>query len=166
VTEFLDIVDDDDSVVGRASREECHQKRLLHRSVMFFIFDKQGRILVNRRSPAKEFFGGLRSIVLGGHVTSGDGYDETAVREAEEEAGITGKPFRMGYFKKRLPEERENVAVYGLVADREPKLLKEEIESGEFMTVAEAEDLVRKERFIPETPDLLKILKGFDLAKQ
>ena len=160
MAEFFDVVDEDDMVVGRASREECHRRRLLHRSVMFFIFDRDGRILVNKRAAKKDFFGGLWSIVLGGHVSSGDGYDETAVREAREEAGLGSKPFRMGYFKKRLPQEEENVTVYGFVADREPKLLAEEIESGSFMTVQEAEERMRQDEFIPETKQLLQILKG------
>jgi isopentenyldiphosphate isomerase len=161
MAEWFDVVDDEDRAVGRATRDECHKRRLLHRSVQFFIFDAQGRVLVNRRSASKEFFGGLRSIVLGGHVGSGEGYDETAVREAMEEAGVSSKPFRMGYFKKRLPEECENVAVYGFVTEGQPTLLKEEIESGEFLTVEEAEALMLAEKFIPETGDLMRILKDW-----
>ncbi len=161
MSEVFDVVDDDDRVVGQASRGECHGGRLTHRSVQFFIFDKAGRVLVNRRSKDKEFFGGLQSIVLGGHVGSGETPDDAVVREAEEEAGLKSKPFRMGYFRKRLPQECENVTVYGFVADGEPKLLAEEIEAGWFMTVAEAEELVRKEKFIPETAELLPILREY-----
>jgi isopentenyldiphosphate isomerase len=161
MTEFLDVVDDDDRVVGRASRGECHKRRLPHRSVQFFIFDKKNRVLVNRRSSKKEFFGGLWSIVLGGHVASGDTYDGTVGREAQEEANVGSAPFRMGFFRKRLPEEMENVAVYGFVADGKPTLLAEEIEYGEFMTLAEAEERIKKEKFIPETAQLLPILRDY-----
>jgi isopentenyldiphosphate isomerase len=161
MTEFLDVVDDDDRVVGRASRDECHRRRLTHRTVQFFIFDRERRILVNRRSSKKEFFGGLWSIVLGGHVASGDTYDGTVGREAREEAGVGSEPVRMGYFKKRLPEEMENVAVYGFVADKKPKLLAEEIEFGEFMTLAEAEERIKRGNFIPETAQLLPILRDY-----
>jgi isopentenyl-diphosphate Delta-isomerase len=159
MTEYLDVVDDDDKVIGKATREECHRKNLPHRSVMFFIFDKQGRILVNKRSSKKEFFGGLHSIVLGGHISSGETYDDTVVREAMEEAQVNGKPFRMGYFKKRLPQEMENVTVFGFITEKKPKLLKEEIESGEFLTVAEAKERMKKMRFLPETPQLMALLE-------
>jgi isopentenyldiphosphate isomerase len=36
--EFFDIVDENDNVIGKASREECHGRGLIHRSVMFFVF--------------------------------------------------------------------------------------------------------------------------------
>jgi isopentenyl-diphosphate delta-isomerase len=159
--ECLDVVDDDDNIVGRESRSDCHEKKLLHRSVMFFIFDGQGRILVNKRVPDKDFFVGQWSIVLGGHVSSGDTYDDAVVREALEEADISSEPFRMGFFKKRLREESENVTVYGFKTDREPNLLKEEIEFGKFMSYGEAMEKIEKEKFIPETGKLLPILRDY-----
>jgi isopentenyldiphosphate isomerase len=158
MTEFFDVVDDNDNVVGRASRDECHKKRLTHRSVMFFILDKQNRILVNRRAKGKEFFGGQWSIVLGGHVACGERYDTALLREAEEEAGMRTRPFKLGFFKKRLPQEKENVMVYGFVTDQKPKLQKEEIDFGEFMTIEEAKEKMKTEKFIPETEQLLPFL--------
>jgi isopentenyldiphosphate isomerase len=165
MAELFDVVDEDDGVVGTASREECHHRRLLHRSVMFFIFDGQDRILVNRRSASKEFFGGLWSIVLGGHLASGEGYLEAVVREAREEAQIGAEPFRMGYFKKRMPEEQENVTVFGFKADKEPELLADEIAEGRFMTLPEAEKMIKKGNFIPETRQLMPILRDYLSAR-
>ena len=161
MTEFFDIVDEEDNVIGRASREECHRKHFIHRAVMFFIFDSENRVLVNKRAAKKDFFGGQWSLVLGGHVVCGERYDAALVREAEEEAGLRSRPFKMGFFKKRLPEERENVMVYGLVTDRKPSLLPEEIESGQFMTLAEAEEKMKTDKFIPEAQQLLPILKDY-----
>ncbi|MFH1402748.1 MAG: NUDIX domain-containing protein [Candidatus Altiarchaeota archaeon] len=161
MTEYFDVVDDDDNVVGRASRTECHEKRLLHRSVQFFIFDPEGRILVSRRSGGKEFFGGQWSIVLGGHVPSGESYDDAVVREAFEEAGVASTPFRMGFFRKRLHEEQENVMVYGFKTSGKPDLLEDEIEYGEFMTIEEAKGKLNKVEFIPETIQLLQILESW-----
>jgi isopentenyldiphosphate isomerase len=161
MAEFLDIVDEKDNVVGRASRSECHAKGLLHRSVMFFIFDEAGRIFVNKRSSSKEFFGGRWSIVLGGHVPSGKSYYDAVVREAREEAGIKSKPFRMGFFRKRLPEELENVVVYGFKSSGSLRLLKEEVEYGGFMTLEGAVKKMEAEEFLPETGQLLSILNEF-----
>jgi len=123
--------------------------------------DGGGRILVNRRSPNKEFFGGLWSIVLGGHIPAGESYDEAAAREACEEAGVESKPMRIGFFRKRLPEERENVAVYVFRTDSKLKLLPDEVAYGEFMSLKEAEKKMRREEFIPETAQLLPILRDY-----
>jgi len=91
--EIYDVVDEDDKVIGKATRQEIHDKRLIHRSVMFFIFDKKGRIFVTQRTKHKEFYKEYWSIVLGGHVNSGETYEEAAIRECKEETGIENKPF-------------------------------------------------------------------------
>jgi len=159
--EFFDVVDEGDNVVGRASRRECHQKGLLHRSVVFFVFDKDGKVLVNRRTMNKDFFPGYWSIALGGHVHSGEGYDDAIGREIEEEVGISAKPFRITSYKKRIPEEKENVVVYGVLADKKPKLDPTEIEEASFMSMGEMEKAVKERKFLPETRSLLKILKAW-----
>ncbi|HEY3272841.1 MAG TPA: NUDIX domain-containing protein [Methanocella sp.] len=115
--ELFDIVSDDDGVVGRATRKEVHTKGHVHRSVLFFIFDREGRIFVNQRTDTKEFYPGYWSIVFGGHVAAGEDYPDTVVREAGEEAGVTSQPFFMASFKKRFDDlDRENVKVFGFVA--------------------------------------------------
>lgn len=158
MSELLDIVDEDDKVVGSEERDICHRKKLTHRSVMFFIFDGKGRILVTKRSKDKDFFPGRYSIVLGGHVSKGQSYGQAASREAYEEAKVASEPFEMGFFKKRLNEENENVKVFGFKTDGKVSLLEDEIESGTFMGVKEAEKLMGDEEFLPETGQLLKIL--------
>jgi NADH pyrophosphatase NudC (nudix superfamily) len=82
------------------------------------------------------------------------------VREAKEEAGIEVKSFFMGVINKRIPEEKENSKVYGFVADKKIKLDKGELKQGMFLTIEEIEKKIKKEKFLPETKDLLKILRN------
>ena len=105
--EFFDIVDENDNVIDKASREECHEKSLIHRSVMFFVFNEKGKVLVTKRTKNKDFFPGFWSIVMGGHVGSGESYEEAVAREVEEEVGLKAVPFFIHYFKKRIREEKE-----------------------------------------------------------
>lgn len=156
---LLDVVDDNDCVVGTASRAECHEKKLTHRSVMFFIFNKQGQVLVTRRTMYKEFYPGARSIALGGHVDAGESYADAAAREIEEETGIAAIPVFIGGFQKRIPEESENVQVFGAIADRPPALDREEIEEGRFTAIDKLEKLVERDEFLPETGMLYRLLK-------
>jgi isopentenyldiphosphate isomerase len=160
--EFFDIVSDDDEAIGRATRKEVHAKGHIHRSVLFFIFGRDGRVFVNQRTEAKEFYPGYWSIVFGGHVQAGEGYADTVEREAEEEAGVRGKPFFMASFRKRFDDrDRENVRVYGFVADRELVLDHSEIKQGAFLTIEELERKMGEEKFLPETARLYIILKDF-----
>jgi len=158
--EIFDIVNESDEIIGKASREEAHIKGLLHRSVLFFIIDFKGRVFVNQRSITKEFYPGHFSIVCGGHVESGEDYKDAAIREAKEEAGIDTKPIFLTDYKKRFnKEDPENIKVYAFITDKEPKLDLSEINHGRFMTIEELTQKLKQETFLPETLDLLGILK-------
>jgi len=59
------------------------------RSTNIFVLDGQGRVLCHRRSSLKERYPGAWSTHLGGHVTEGESFVMNAVKELEEESGIT-----------------------------------------------------------------------------
>jgi isopentenyldiphosphate isomerase len=164
MTEIYDVVDEDDKVIGKATRKEVHTKHLIHRSVMFLIFDKKGRILVTQRTKNKEFFKEYWSVGLGGHVNAGETYDEAVARELKEETNLNGKPFHMGSLKVRFQKksDNENAKVYGFVTDKKPKLDPFELKQGMFMTMGEIEKRIKEEKFLPETKDLLRVLREFN----
>jgi len=156
--EFLDIVDDQDRVLSRAPRSRVLRDYHIHRAVMFFVFDEEERVFVNQRSDSKEIYPGYWSIAFGGHVLSGESYDAAARREILEEVGLDTPPRRIGGFQKRTADERENVKVYAVTAEREPVLFADEIAQGRFVTLAEINQMISRFDFLPETPELLKIL--------
>ncbi|AEW93259.1 MULTISPECIES: NUDIX domain-containing protein [Streptomycetaceae] len=90
--ELLDIVDEHDRVIGQAPRGEAYARRLRHRSVFVLARDPEGRIFVHRRTAEKLVFPSRYDMFVGGVVGAGEGYDEAALREAEEELGVTGLP--------------------------------------------------------------------------
>jgi isopentenyl-diphosphate delta-isomerase type 1 len=160
-TELFDVVDDEDNIVGKASREKCHENGLVHRSVMFFVFDSKKRVLVTKRTMNKDFFPGFYSIVLGGHVQAGESYGEAVEREIQEEIGISAEPYLISFFKKRIPEEKENVKVFGVVVKEELNLNEDELESGEFVKFDELDKWMESEEFLPETETLYSILFAY-----
>ena len=164
--EFLDIVDDQDRVLSRAPRSRVLRDYHIHRAVMFFVFDEEERVFVNQRSDTKEIYPGYWSIAFGGHVLSGESYDDAARREIREEVGLDAPARQIGGFQKRTADERENVKVYGVIADREPVLFADEIAQGQFMTLAELNQMIPRFDFLPETPDLLKILIAHTSRRQ
>jgi isopentenyldiphosphate isomerase len=156
--EMLDIVDDNDRVIRAARRRTVLDEYHIHRAVVFFVFDRDGNVFVNKRSATKELYPGYWSIAFGGHVLAGESYDGAALREVQEETGLFDRPVQIGAYKKRTADERENVRVYRVVASRSLDLFEEEIEQGQFVTLAEMNVMLGRFDFLPETPDLLKIL--------
>jgi isopentenyldiphosphate isomerase len=90
--EILDIVDEDDRVIGRAPRGEAYARGLRHRCVFVLARDAEGRIFVHRRTARKLVFPSMYDMFVGGVVGAGESYDEAALREAEEELGVSGLP--------------------------------------------------------------------------
>ncbi|MFE7567240.1 NUDIX domain-containing protein [Streptomyces sp. NPDC057539] len=90
--EILDIVDEDDRVVGQAPRGEVYARGLRHRAVFVCARDAEDRVFVHRRTPVKLVFPSLYDMFVGGVVGAGESYDAAALREAEEELGVSGLP--------------------------------------------------------------------------
>ncbi|MEU9862412.1 NUDIX domain-containing protein [Streptomyces sp. NPDC047971] len=90
--EILDVVDENDEVVGRAPRAEVYARGLIHRSAFVQVRDAEDRIFVHRRTPTKLLYPSLYDMFVGGVVGTGESYDECALREAEEELGVSGLP--------------------------------------------------------------------------
>ncbi|MFB6847710.1 NUDIX hydrolase [Streptomyces sp. NPDC056373] len=90
--EILDIVDENDRVVGQSPRGEAYALGLRHRCVFVIARDAEGRIFVHRRTATKLVFPSLHDMFVGGVVGAGESYDAAALREAEEELGVTGLP--------------------------------------------------------------------------
>jgi isopentenyldiphosphate isomerase len=106
MTEYFVVVDRNDKVIGKASREECHSNRnLIHRAVAVIVFNKKGGILFEKRSMKKDMEPGKWGLVAG-HVDSGESYEQSAKREMKEEIGASCEKFR-SLFKIIFNSERE-----------------------------------------------------------
>ncbi|MGW1540276.1 NUDIX hydrolase [Streptomyces sp. NPDC002309] len=90
--EILDVVDEHDRVIGQAPRGEVYGRGLRHRCVFVQARDAEGRLFVHRRTATKMVFPSLYDMFVGGVVGAGESYDDAALREAEEELGVSGLP--------------------------------------------------------------------------
>ena len=86
--EQFDVVDDQDQVIDCLSRSEVHARNLFHRSVHALVFDSNHRIFLQHRTDDRDCDPGLWDSSVGGHLQSGEDYDEAVIREVEEEIGI------------------------------------------------------------------------------
>ena len=86
--EILDIVDENNNVVGQATRGECYQKNLLHRAVNIFIYNSKGQLFMHKRSDKKIKFPRYWDLSCSEHVQPGESFDEAAKRGLMEELSI------------------------------------------------------------------------------
>ena len=86
--DMVDIVDEEDRIIGAASRQEAHDRFLRHRFVQVMVQGPDGRFLLQRRSMRKLKGPGLFDASVGGHVDQGEDYFVAAIRESGEELGL------------------------------------------------------------------------------
>ena len=83
------LVDRQDTIIGTAGKLEAHRRRLLHRAFSVFVFDGQGRMLLQRRSALKYHSAGLWANSCCGHPRPDDkDVGASAQRRLTEEMGI------------------------------------------------------------------------------
>ncbi|MBM4455122.1 MAG: NUDIX domain-containing protein [Verrucomicrobia bacterium] len=119
VDELFDIVDASDRVVGSGPRSEIHARGQLHRAVHLWLYDPNGRILLQRRSLSKDREPGKWTSSVSGHVNAGEAYDAAILREIPEEIGVPASSCRdfgrVGYFPACQETGQEFVWLYRAV---------------------------------------------------
>lgn len=114
--ELFDIVDEDDQVIGQATRGEVHRnKKLIHRSVGVCVFNSKGELFLQKRSQTKDTDPGKWTISCSGHVCA-KRKDQSAKRKVEKASFPADS--KSGLFFS------QNLSVYEKAADRE---LREEL---------------------------------------
>src|SRR6185503_4926157 len=82
--ELLNVYDTDGRVVGAQPRRAAKASGLAVGAVNVLVLSDRGHLLMQRR-PADKENGGRWDKSVGGHVSAGEEFDATAVREAGEE---------------------------------------------------------------------------------
>lgn len=84
----LNIVDEQENIIGEETRENIHKQRLLHREVHVWFYTPKGEIIFQHREKDKDTYPDLLDATVGGHVEIGSDYENSALQELEEETGI------------------------------------------------------------------------------
>jgi len=86
--EQLILVDAQDRELGVGEKLQAHVEGVLHRAFSVFIFDAEGRLLLQKRARTKYHSGGLWSNTACGHPRPGETTREAARRRLREEMGF------------------------------------------------------------------------------
>jgi dTDP-glucose 4,6-dehydratase len=136
--EQFDVCDAHDRVIGQAPRSIVHRDKLLHRAVHIFVQNSRGELLFQRRSATKDECPRKLTSSASGHLGAGETYDQAAPRELDEELGLSGKL----EFLHKVPASSEtcyeHTALYRLVTDTAPIPNLDEMDSVEFVSLADA----------------------------
>lgn len=87
--EYLDVLDEFGNKTGVSKpRDEVHRCGDWHKSVQFWIINRNNEILLQKRGPNVKKHPNMWHISSSGHIKSGLSSKETAILESKEELGI------------------------------------------------------------------------------
>lgn len=107
--EMLEVVDENDNVIGLETRAKIHQNGLLHREIHIWFITPMAEIIFQHRAKDKDTYPDKLDATIGGHVEPGMSYEETAVKECTEETGIDIDPSKLVFIKKERKESFDEV---------------------------------------------------------
>lgn len=86
--DYVILVDPKGKVLGTEEKMAAHQKGLLHRAFSVFLFNAEGKILLQQRADTKYHFGGLWSNTCCSHQRLEETSEQAAHRRLHEELGF------------------------------------------------------------------------------
>ncbi|OGW18860.1 MAG: NUDIX hydrolase [Nitrospinae bacterium RIFCSPLOWO2_12_FULL_47_7] len=140
--ERFDVVDDNDKVIGSATRKEIHEKSLFHRSVHMLVFNVEGQLFLQKRVLTKDENPGLWDTSAAGHVNTGEDYFTGAQRELHEELSIAANLVPFLRFKACAETFWEHVAIYTCVTTQTIVCDPSEISEGRYWSIREVKDSI------------------------
>ncbi|AKS42267.1 isopentenyl-diphosphate Delta-isomerase [Wenzhouxiangella marina] len=157
-SESLILVDENDQEIGLLSKGEAHDgDGLLHRAFSVFLFDEQGRLLIQQRAPGKRLWPGYWANSCCSHPRAGESLEIATQRRMEEELGVTAElefiyKFRYQARYEDLGSEHELCSVFlGRTRESELSPNPSEIAQWRFVSLDEADALVA-DRGAPVAP--------------
>lgn len=128
--EYLDLVDENDVVIGKKLRSEIYAEKLSnYRVANAFIVNSKGEMWIPRRTADKKIYPSCLDMSVGGHVESGEGYDETFKREVAEELNIDTDKVEcrlLGHLTPKNAGVSSNMNLYEIKMDEAPDYNKDD----------------------------------------
>ena len=144
--ESLILVDTEDRQTGTLSKAECHNgDGVLHRAFSVFLFDDDGRLLLQKRASGKRLWPGFWSNTCCSHPRNGESLKVAVSRRLEDELHTDTDPefvYKFIYQAKFRDEGAENELCHVFVGRQKQEPVANDTEIGELRYVtAEQLDL-------------------------
>jgi len=137
--EILDLVDDQDKVIGRVRRaafaDPAHFPAGNMRAAELFVVNSQGKMWVPRRSLHKKMWPGGYDFSAAEHVMAGETYKQAMLRGLQEELNITAAPEDIEQLGMLPPEPGMPIfrAVFRLRRDTSPQYNPDDFTGAEWL---------------------------------
>ncbi len=166
--EYLDLVDEQDRVIGKKLRSEVYAENLRnYRVINAFLVNAQGKLWIPRRTAHKRLFPLCLDTSVGGHVESGETYEQSFARETSEELNIDVEKVVWKEIGHLTPKEHDVAAfmkVYVIETDDAPTYNSDDFVSYEWLTPQEVLKKVAAGESVK--PDLPKVIRALLLQKE
>jgi isopentenyl-diphosphate delta-isomerase len=132
IDEKVDIVNENDEVVGVVSKQIAHRDGLLHRTVIAEVIGSDGSWTLVKQASDRQDAGQFVS-PIGGHVQSNESVEDALRREGNEEYGLEGD-ISFKYIGKKIyrrevngKKEHHYFILFEIYSDKAPILNEESI---------------------------------------
>ncbi|MDO8428888.1 MAG: NUDIX domain-containing protein [Candidatus Diapherotrites archaeon] len=148
--EWITLVNEHDTILGKEDRVIARKKALLHRGVGVLVFNSNQELLVHKRSSEKTVYPNLFDVIVGGSVLWNESYSQAAIRELQEEIGLNCLDLKFLFpFKYRSIERNLNFEIFTCIMNQKAVLQKEEIKYSLFLNLDQVIELMKSEGFCP-----------------
>jgi len=145
--EIVDVVDENDIVIGTALKPDVYTQGLSNRIVhVFVIHPENGSIYLVKRGVSVSYLPNHYCTSAGGHVSAGEDYNTAAQRELQEEIGLETELHHIKKFVYECPQldppTTRFISLYATYASGGFNLSEAEVAEGFFATVGEVEAIL------------------------
>ncbi|MCL2228204.1 MAG: NUDIX domain-containing protein [Firmicutes bacterium] len=153
-SELLDELDENGQFLGHTvKRGDAHKNGNWHRAVVLYLVSSKNQVLLQRRSLKKKKWPGYWDLTSGGHVDAGELGLGSAIRELEEELGISVEVKDVRYIAGRRTQtekfgmvdkhHNEYYVAFKDVDVKDIKLNKDEVEEAKWFDLSEFKKMVK-----------------------
>jgi len=147
--ELVVLVDEKDNQIGLMPKMEAHEKAVLHRAFSVFIFNNEGKLMLQQRAADKYHSPLLWTNTCCSHQRDGETNLDAGKRRLEEEMGFTTDLKEVFSFVYKAPFENgltEHELDHVMVGHFQgtPKINKEEVASYKWMSLIDVKEHIEK----------------------